>query len=174
MEDAEEAVRLNSKYAKGHVRLGAALQKLGRADEALAAYEAADQLEPANKAALTGIAECKKALAAPAGKQGSSGAGGGGVPDLSSLAGPGGMAAAMGNPMVQGLMAKVASDPELARTMQDPEVMSAFQEIMAATAGGNMMAAMPLVMKHMSNPKMGALMGKMMGGMMGGGGSPFG
>lgn len=46
-------------------------------------------------------------------------------------------------------------------------------EIQGAMAGGGgPMAAMPVIMKHMGNPKMSGLVSKIMGS-MGGGGMPF-
>ena len=190
-EDAREAVRLNEGYCKGWMRLGQALEILGRHAEGAAAFERALALEPDNKPAAVGRAECLKAAAGSG--AGGSGAGSGGAPrggpargaapsgsaapDLAALAGlmggaggggggPGGMAAAMGNPMVQGLMANAAKDPELMAAMGDPEVMAAMMEVQGVMAsGGNVMGAM---MKHMANPKMGRLLGKLMGGMGGG------
>lgn len=54
--DADQCVRANAGFAKGHSRRGAALFRLGRFQDAAAAYEAGLALEPSN-------AEMKKALA---------------------------------------------------------------------------------------------------------------
>ena len=142
-EDAREAVRLNEGYAKAWIRLGQALHKLGRHAEGAEAYETAERLEPDNKAAAVGRAECLKALGSGSGGgsgsgSGSSSGGGGAVSGRSPRAPAGGFDPAalaglmggagggdpMANPMVQGLMANVAKDPSLAASMRDPEVMA--------------------------------------------------
>ena len=150
-EDAREAVRLNEGYAKAWIRLGQALHKLGRHAEGAEAYEAAERLEPDNKAAAVGRAECLKALGGgggsgsgggSSGSGSSSGGGGGGAVSgrspraaappaggfdpaaLAGLMGGAGGGDPMANPMVQGLMANVAKDPSLAASMRDPEVMA--------------------------------------------------
>jgi DnaJ family protein C protein 8 len=57
--DARRAVALNPKYAKGHSRLAAALWRLGRVEQAQAAYQhILSQLDPQNAAAKAGVASC--------------------------------------------------------------------------------------------------------------------
>ena len=47
--DANEAIKLNSKWMKGHYRRGAALFALEKYDDAYAAFKRALELEPANQ-----------------------------------------------------------------------------------------------------------------------------
>jgi hypothetical protein len=142
LEDARESVRLNAGYAKGWLRMGQALHKLGRHQEGAEAFGSALQAEPGNAAAGAGRDMCLSAL-----KGGSGGGSSGGSARGSSAAlraqAPGGLDPAalaglmgsmggagggggdpMANPMVKGMMATVAKDPELAKSMMDPEVMA--------------------------------------------------
>jgi len=49
LEDATQAIELDPGYSKAHGRLGAALEGLGRANDALAAYSRALDLDPSSK-----------------------------------------------------------------------------------------------------------------------------
>lgn len=141
-EDARESVRLSEGYAKGWIKLGQALHKLGRHQEGAEAYGTAERLEPDNKAAASGRAECLKALKASSsvssGSTGSSSssssaraaprapAGGFDPSALAGLMGGAGGAGGnpMNNPMVQNMVSSAAKDPELAASMSDPDVMA--------------------------------------------------
>lgn len=59
--DAAQCLKANMAFAKGHSRRGAALFRLGRFQEAAAAYEAGLALEPANAEMRKALAEAQKA-----------------------------------------------------------------------------------------------------------------
>jgi stress-induced-phosphoprotein 1 len=61
LKDAAQCLRANPAFAKGHSRRGAALFRLGRFQEAAAAYEAGLALEPANAEMRKALAEVQKA-----------------------------------------------------------------------------------------------------------------
>ena len=102
-----------------------------------------------------------------------SAAGMGGMPDMGGMPGmPAGM---------QGMMAALMSDPELAEGMKNPKVQAAFQGLMSAPGGAMGLLSNPAKLQElMSDPDVGPFMkklmtklGPMMGG-MGGGMPPFG
>ncbi|KAG8466653.1 hypothetical protein KFE25_008032 [Diacronema lutheri] len=62
LDDARQCVRLDSSWAKGHGRVGAALLLLGRPQAALEAYEAGLTLEPGSEGLRRGAGEARAAL----------------------------------------------------------------------------------------------------------------
>mmetsp|Transcript_3076 Transcript_3076/g.9570 ORF Transcript_3076/g.9570 Transcript_3076/m.9570 type:complete len:388 (+) Transcript_3076:20-1183(+) len=61
--DAEKATELDPSYAKGWYRLGQALEKLARFDEALRAFERGKALEPSSQVWVSAYEKCAKAKA---------------------------------------------------------------------------------------------------------------
>ncbi|CAM9696248.1 unnamed protein product [Discosporangium mesarthrocarpum] len=62
LKNAEEAVRLNPAYGKGHFRMGQALLALERPSEALVAFESGSALEPQSKSWGPQIEKAQKAM----------------------------------------------------------------------------------------------------------------
>jgi stress-induced-phosphoprotein 1 len=63
LDDAEKTVALKPDWAKGYSRLGAAHIGLGNAEDAASAYEKGLELDPANEALKSGLADAKAATA---------------------------------------------------------------------------------------------------------------
>lgn len=114
LEDADSCIGLNPAFAKGYSRKGAALHKLKRYNDSIAAYESGIEKFPGDKGLMSGLDSAKKEKDAPARPAGGMGGGAGGArgmpPGLSSLFGP-------------DMMAKIALDPKLRGYMSDPEFM---------------------------------------------------
>ena len=164
-DDARASLALDGKFMRAHQRHGTALSKLGRHDDARAAFEYARTIDPGNE----GIREAAKAAEAAAKRDAAAvdkeeaAPTGGGVPDLSGLAGllggagggAGGLAGLMNNPMLASMMSNPAMMSMAAKMMQDPQAMSQMMGALGGGAGG-----------------LGGLAGLMggLGGMGGGGG----
>lgn len=63
LEDAEACIAANPSWAKGFSRKGAALHKLQRLTEAVAAYEEGLKIDPANAALKSGLEDAQRAMA---------------------------------------------------------------------------------------------------------------
>jgi stress-induced-phosphoprotein 1 len=135
--DAEACVKLNAGWSKGYSRVGAALFKLGRLEDAAKAYK--DGLAVERSAALAeGLEEVEAALAARQRRAAGPAVGG----NLSSLFGP-------------AFFARVAANPKLAPYLQDKDFMAKLMGLaqdptaliaamgMGGAMGGGMPAAPP-------------------------------
>lgn len=177
-EDARRAVAIDPSFAKGHVRLGTALQLAGRNAEAAAAYERALEVDPSNATAKDNLKKCQAAVASATVSTssrggGSAGRGGGasaaaaggspfgglggmgGMPDLSALGGMGGLAGMMNNPammqMAQGMMANPAMMQMAQSIMSNPSAMSSIMGMMGGAGGpGGGLGGMADMMAAMS------------------------
>ncbi|KAJ3186783.1 hypothetical protein HK101_009602 [Irineochytrium annulatum] len=105
LEDAEETVKLNPSWAKGYSRQGAAYYGLARYKEAVDAYKAGVQLEPANAQLKKGLEDAESALA-----EMEMGFGGNGSPFAKLFQGD--------------VFAKIAGNPKLAPYLSQPDFMA--------------------------------------------------
>mmetsp|Transcript_25695 Transcript_25695/g.46532 ORF Transcript_25695/g.46532 Transcript_25695/m.46532 type:complete len:337 (-) Transcript_25695:376-1386(-) len=103
----------------------------------------------------------------------------GGTPGMGGMPGMGGGMPGMGGGMpgmgggggMEGMMAGLMSDPEVAAGMQNPKVMKAFQDLMSGPGGPMGVMSNPAKLQEMmSDPEVGPFMQKLMGKVMGGGG----
>ncbi|KAK4687325.1 small glutamine-rich tetratricopeptide repeat-containing protein alpha, partial [Tremellales sp. Uapishka_1] len=128
--DAEKALELDPKFSKAYSRLGHAQFSLGAYQDAIDAYEAGLKLDPANPNMKAALATAKTRYAESSTSDvvdretpaaGGAGAGAGGMPDLSALAGMmGGMGGGGGGGM-----------PDIAAMMRNPQMMAMAQQMMA-------------------------------------------
>ncbi|AMD22533.1 HHL237Wp [Eremothecium sinecaudum] len=100
--DAEECVKINPSWSKGHNRLGAALYGLGKYDEAEKSYQKALDLDASNKAAKDGLDQVRATM-----QQRSQ-------PDL-------GLGSMFQDP---NLIQKLKTNPKTAEMMKDPQLVS--------------------------------------------------
>ena len=141
-EDAEMAVAADPNYSKAWSRLGLAKYVLGDAKGAMEAYKAGMDAEGGGSDVMRkGYETAKKKyeeeggdVGAPEASRGAPGAGAGGMPDLSSLAGMlgggggggGGMpdlAGLMQNPMMRQMAQNVMSNPDMmSNIMNNPQL----------------------------------------------------
>jgi len=116
LDDANSCIGLNPEFAKGYSRKGAALHKLKRYNDSIAAYQAGLENFPADRGLSSGLEGVKKERDGPSFGSGAgmtSGAGGG-IPGMSSLFGP-------------DMMAKIALDPKLRKYLKDADFMTKIQ-----------------------------------------------
>nr|ADA68360.1 hsp organizing protein/stress-inducible protein [Dactylis glomerata] len=132
--DAEKTVELKPDWAKGYSRLGAAHLGLGDAASAVAAYEKGLALDPSNEALKGGLADAKKAAAAPPRRSPS-----------------GGGADAIGQ-MFQGpeLWSKIAADPSTRAYLDQPDFMQMLREVQRNPSSLNMYLSDPRMMQVLS------------------------
>lgn len=130
--DAEKTVELKPDWAKGYSRLGAAHLGLGDAASAVAAYEKGLALDPSNEGLKAGLADAKKATAAPPRRS------------------PSG-ADAIGQ-MFQGpeLWSKIASDPATRAYLEQPDFMQMLREVQRNPSSLNMYLSDPRMMQVLS------------------------
>lgn len=133
--DARSAILAQPDYVKAHGRLGTALFSMNDYDGAIAAFEVAVELDPANE-------QYKKDLAAAEGakKKGSSvTAGGAGPAGMPNLFGGGGGFPGMPNipgmPDMGSMMNQVMSNPELVSSMMNMMQTPQMQEMMGKMMG---------------------------------------
>lgn len=103
LDDAKECVSINSTWAKGHNRVAAAQFGLGNFEDALAAYEKALDLDPANAMAKEGIEAVKSQIVSNEGFG----------PDM-------GLGSLFNDPQ---LVAKLKANPKTASFMEDPSIL---------------------------------------------------
>lgn len=137
LEDAEKCVSLNGSWAKGYVRLGAALHGLKRFDDAIGAYKKGQAIEPANASFSEGITAVEKDMSARKDQK----------DPLSSLFGPDTLAKIQSNPRLRPFLAQpdyvqmintIVANPKLIQMyFQDQRFMQTFMEL----SGINMNAA---------------------------------
>ncbi len=181
------SIGLKEDYAKAHTRLGYAKMEMGDAAGAIPSLERALQISPGNDLAQrhlktargkAGVSASASAGARSGAVAGDTGAGAGGMPDLSALAGmmggaggggPGG-AGGMGG-MMQAMMQNPAMMQQAQAAMQNPAMMQMAQNMMQNPSMMQNMMSMLGGGGGANGPDMSALAG-MMGGM--GGGAPGG
>lgn len=167
-EDAEMAVAADPSYSKAWSRLGLAKYVLGDAKGAMEAYKSGMDAEGGGSEVMRkGYETAKKKyeeeggdVGAPEATRGSGGAGAGGMPDLSSLAGmfggggaggAGGMpdlAGLMQNPMMRQMAQNLMSNPDMMNNiMGNPRVAEMAQQF--GRGGG-----MPNMQDLMSDPNL--------------------
>ncbi|KAF7090206.1 hypothetical protein CFC21_092997, partial [Triticum aestivum] len=131
--DAEKTVELKPDWAKGYSRLGAAHLGLGDAASAAAAYEKGLALDPSNEGLKAGLADAKKAAAAPPRRA------------------PSGGADAIGQ-MFQGpeLWTKIASDPATRAYLDQPDFMQMLREVQRNPSSLNTYLSDPRMMQVLS------------------------
>lgn len=172
--DARKAAEINPTFGKAYSRLGHALFASGQFAEAVKAYEKGVEVDPSNKLMKSGLEASKAklsdsssgnkdALATQAPSNGSNadplagagtGAGAGGMPDLSTL---------MNNPMVAQMAQQMMQNGGLEQLMNNPMLRQ-----MAENFGSS--GQMPDVRAMMNNPQLRQMAQQFMGGM--GGGAP--
>lgn len=158
--DCEISTVLCPTYAKAFSRLGLAHYHLEQFDKAIEAYKKAMELEPGNKAHADGLklsqnrkTEKRAAVPSqpPAGFPGGM-PGGGGMPDLSSLAsmfgggggagGAGGLAGLMNNPAIMQMAQQMMSNPTMMeqaqKMMQDPTAMESAMKMFGGGGANGM------------------------------------
>ena len=125
--DAEQCIQLNSQWAKGYSRKGAALHSLKRYDEAVAAYEAGLAIAPADAGLQSGLAEVKKAQSAPPS--------GGFLPPqlLTKLASHPKYGPKLADPAFMAKLQMLQTNPQA--MLQDPEIMEIFGLLMGEGEG---------------------------------------
>lgn len=153
LEDAEKTVSLKSDWGKGYSRKGAALELLGRNDDAIKAYEEGLKYDPSNDQLKDALKNCKDNLESSS--FGGAGMGGG----------PGNFG--MGNPFADPkFLASLAMNPKTQHLLKDPEMLELIK---------NMQKNPNDIAKLLNHPKASALFGAMLGQMGGNlGGMSFG
>lgn len=186
VEDARKAIDLNPNYSKAYSRLGLALYSLGDAQGAMKAYEDGIKAEgdSPSDGMRRGYETAKKRVqeeleasvpsddATPGSRSvsnnesardsgaGASGAGAGGLPDLSAL-GNMDLGSLMNNPQIANMARSMMNNPNMANMMNDPSI----QGMMNQFRNGEM----PDMSQLMSNPMI-QNMASMFGGGAGGNG----
>ncbi|WVO16185.1 hypothetical protein L204_103856 [Cryptococcus depauperatus] len=140
IEDAQKALELNPKFARGYSRLGHAHFSLGNMADAIQAYEDGLALDPDNAVMKSALSTAKAKLSteessssvADREPQGANtGPGLGGMPDLASLAGALGggagngmpdLSSLMNNPQMMAMAQQMMSNGGLERLMQNPSI----------------------------------------------------
>lgn len=99
LNDAEEVIRIQPKWAKGYSRKGSALQFLNRFEEAKMAFEVGLQHDPNNEQLKKGLEESEDKLTGPGGSQ------------------------PLGNPFgnLDAILPRLRADPRTAKYCDDPE-----------------------------------------------------
>ena len=175
LRDAQRCVELNAAWSKGYGRLGAALFKLNRLEDAQKAFK--DGLAVERSAALAeGLQEVEGALAARAERAreraGAGGGAGGGGGGLASLFGPQFMARAAANPKLapylqdQALMGKL-----MALTRGDPAALVQAMGMGGGMPPGMSIPGMPAGMGAAVDPRISELVQFAFAGMRGSGGA---
>ena len=195
-EDAEMAVAADPNYSKAWSRLGLAKYVLGDAKGAMEAYKAGMDAEGGGSEVMRkGYETAKKKyeeeggdVGAPEASRGAPGAGAGGMPDLSSLAGMlgggggGGMpdlAGLMQNPMMRQMAQNLMSNPDMmSNLMNNPRIAEMAQQFGGGGGGGAGAGAgagrgsgggMPDLASLMNDPSIAEMARNFMGGAGGAG-----
>lgn len=134
LEDAEKCVGINSTWAKGYNRVGAAHYGLGNYDDAKAAYSKALELEPENAMAKSGLASVNSAESSQYSQ-----------PDM-------GLGKIFLDPQ---LISKLKANPKTADLMNDPDLVAKLLQIQA-----NPQASMSMMF---SEPRLMTIMAALMG-----------
>lgn len=134
LSDAERCIQINSSWAKGYSRKGAALHALRRYDDAVAAYQSGLTIAPTDDGLKSGLADAEKARESSQ----SAGNGGGmgglfGPQMLSKLAGHPKFGPKLMDPQFMMKLKMVQSNPQL--LMSDPELMEVFQVLIGGMGG---------------------------------------
>ena len=194
MEDAQAALALQPQYVKAFNRLGSAYYYQKMYQQAIAAYEGALDLEPANATAVSGVAATKAAQEAAAGGGGAPSTLGASLPQQGMPAGNplAGMDPAMMSQMAGmfgggggggGMpdLGSMLNNPAMQSMMSSPQFQSMAQNLMSNPAAMQQMAGMAQGMFGGGggggggggmDPAMLSQMAGMLGGGGGGGGSP--
>lgn len=170
-EDAEMAVAADPNYSKAWSRLGLAKYVLGDAKGAMEAYKAGMDAEGGGSEVMRKGYETAKRkveeeggdVGAPDASRGPGGAGAGGMPDLSSLAGMlggggggGGMpdlAGLMQNPMMRQMAQNLMSNPDMMNNlMSNPRIAEMAQQFGRGGGGGG--GGMPNMQDLMNDPSL--------------------
>lgn len=134
LEDAQKCVEINSSWAKGYNRVGAAHYGLGNYDDAKAAYSKALELDPGNAMAQSGLSSIESAESSQYSQ-----------PDM-------GLGKMFLDPQ---LISKLKANPKTAELMNDPDLVAKLLQIQSnPQAGMSMMFSEPRLMTIMA-----ALMG---------------
>lgn len=134
LEDAQKCVEINSSWAKGYNRVGAAHYGLGNYDDAKAAYSKALELDPGNAMAQSGLSSIESAESSQYNQ-----------PDM-------GLGKMFLDPQ---LISKLKANPKTAELMNDPDLVAKLLQIQSnPQAGMSMMFSEPRLMTIMA-----ALMG---------------
>ncbi|WPK24883.1 hypothetical protein PUMCH_002181 [Australozyma saopauloensis] len=134
LEDAQKCVEINSSWAKGYNRVGAAHYGLGNYDDAKAAYSKALELDPGNAMAQSGLSSIESAESSQYSQ-----------PDM-------GLGKIFLDPQ---LISKLKANPKTAELMNDPDLVAKLLQIQSnPQAGMSMMFSEPRLMTIMA-----ALMG---------------
>jgi len=114
LDDANSCIGLKSDFAKGYSRKGAALHKLKRYNDSIAAYNAGLEKFPEDRGLLSGIEAVKKEKDGPSFGGGLGSGEPAGMPGMGSIFGP-------------DMMSKIALDPKLRGYLNDPDFMAKIQ-----------------------------------------------
>jgi len=127
LKDAEECIQMKPEWSKGYGRKGAALHKLHKYEEALAAYNKGLELDPSNASLQQGIKDVNEAQ---------SGGGGG----MGSMFGPDFMDKIAASPKLSkylsdqsyvSMLNMIQQNPQMLQyAAQDPRIQETFQEIL--------------------------------------------
>mmetsp|Transcript_12576 Transcript_12576/g.22403 ORF Transcript_12576/g.22403 Transcript_12576/m.22403 type:complete len:587 (+) Transcript_12576:159-1919(+) len=133
LKDAEKCIELKSDWPKGYARKGAALHKLAKYDEGIAAYEEGLKVDPESAPLKSGLEAIKADQAGPS--MGAGGAGG-----LGALFGPDFMEKVKANPKLEKytsdptymqLLEMIQTNPQMLQVAaQDPRIQETFAEIL--------------------------------------------
>ncbi|KAH8835965.1 putative cytoplasm protein [Flagelloscypha sp. PMI_526] len=172
--DAEQAIAIDPLFTRAYHRLGHAQYSVADYKGAVKSFEKGLELDPTNSNFKSGLANAKarvvpdedeepfEASTSDSASRGSS-SGGGGLPDLSSLAGMMGgggmpdMASLLNNPQMMAMAQQMQQNGGLASLMQNPAV----AQMMAGMQNGQM----PDMAELMSNPAIRDLASKFGGGL---------
>ncbi|KAI9341752.1 activator of Hsp70 and Hsp90 chaperone [Obelidium mucronatum] len=136
--DAEETVKINPSWAKGYSRKGAALHGLGEYDEAIEAYKAGLEIEPANALLKKGLEEAE-ALALDQKNAGSKDDG----EDVND------MESGLGKLFGGDVFAKIAQNPKLSPLLAQPDYVQKIAEIQKNPSNINTYMQDPRIMNTM-------------------------
>ncbi|RLO11367.1 hypothetical protein DYB28_002281 [Aphanomyces astaci] len=121
VDNCEKSIELNPKYVKAYSRLGAAYLQLEDIDLAIDAFSRGLEVDPTNDMCKSGLHDARNRQSHLQTRNAPPPAGGGGMPDLSALAGmmggagggAGGLAGLMSNPAMQQMAAQMMQNPQM-------------------------------------------------------------
>ncbi|ETV87304.1 hypothetical protein H257_00930 [Aphanomyces astaci] len=148
VDNCEKSIELNPKYVKAYSRLGAAYLQLEDIDLAIDAFSRGLEVDPTNDMCKSGLHDARNRQSHLQTRNAPPPAGGGGMPDLSALAGmmggagggAGGLAGLMSNPAMQQMAAQMMQNPQMMamaqNMMKDPAALSRMMGSMGGGGGG--------------------------------------
>mmetsp|Transcript_8449 Transcript_8449/g.15940 ORF Transcript_8449/g.15940 Transcript_8449/m.15940 type:complete len:576 (-) Transcript_8449:1748-3475(-) len=134
LKDAEECIKLKPDWGKGYSRKGAALHKLGKLDDAKAAFEEGLKIDPNNAGLKSGLEAVEQA------KSGAGAAGGmGGMfgPDfMDKIKASPKLSKYLSDPTYMQMITLIQQNPQMLQfAAQDPRIQETFSEILGVSFG---------------------------------------